>query len=80
MTGRPGDRTMEIEWRKYCVVPRAHPLHPCVFACFHRSGSKGTFRLPGATLYGGTFARSYSVSIFLRQGMPRFLIDFLNIG
>ena len=36
------------EWRKYRIVPRVHPLRPCVFACFHRSGSSGAFRLPGA--------------------------------
>ena len=28
------------------VVPRTHPLRPCVFAYFNRFGSKGAFRLP----------------------------------
>ena len=37
------------EWRKYRVIPRAHPLRPCVFAYFHWSGSRGAFKLPGAT-------------------------------
>ena len=36
-------------WMKYRVAPRAHPLWPCVFACCRSSGSKGAFRLPGAT-------------------------------
>ena len=49
MTGRPGDRTMEmLGGRKYRGVPRAHPLRPCGFAYYNRSGSKGAFRLPGA--------------------------------
>ena len=54
-------------WRKYRVVPRAYPSHPLICAYFHRAGNKERFRLPGAgggsfPLYGGTFARSYSVS------------------
>ena len=54
-------------WRKYRVVPRAYPSHPLICAYFHRVGNKERFRLPGAgggsfPLYGGTFARSYSVS------------------
>ena len=49
------------EWKKYRVVPRAHPLRPGGSARFDRSGSKEAFRLPGAAvgslpLYGGTFA------------------------
>ena len=42
MTGRPHEGN---EWRKFHVVPRSHPLRPCVFA--NRSRSKGVFRLPG---------------------------------
>ena len=34
---------------RYRVVPRAHPSRPFFNACFHRSGSKGAFRLRGAT-------------------------------
>ena len=34
-TGRPGDCGMEMN--------RAHPLRPCVFACFNRSGSTATW-------------------------------------
>ena len=36
MTGRPGDRTMEMKG-------------PCVLASLNRSGIKGAFRFPGAT-------------------------------
>ena len=59
-------------WRKYRVVPRAYPSHPLICAYFHRVGNKERFRLPGAgggsfPLYGGTFARSYSVSTILLQ-------------
>ena len=31
MTGRPGYRTMENEWREFCVVPRSYPFRPLVF-------------------------------------------------
>ena len=37
------------EWRKYRVVPRAHPSRPRKSACFNRTGCKEAFRLPGAT-------------------------------
>ena len=45
------------------------PLRSLVSTLFNRGGNKERFRLPGAgggsfPLYGGTFARSYSVSIF----------------
>ena len=33
----------------YPVVPRAHPSRTLLYAYFNRSGSKGTFSLPGAT-------------------------------
>ena len=44
------------------------PCVPLFSASFNRVGNKERFRLPGAgggssPLYGGTFARSYSVSI-----------------
>ena len=34
-TGGPYDGN---EWRKYCVVPRAHPSRPRVYACFYSAG------------------------------------------
>ena len=57
-------------WRKYRGVPRAYPLLPPICAYFHRVGNKERFGLPGAgggsfPLYGGPFARSYSVSILV---------------
>ena len=45
-TGAPHDGN---EWRKYRIVPPAHPSRPLVYAYFNRSGSKGAFRLAGAT-------------------------------
>ena len=54
------------EWRKYPVVPRAHPSRPLVYAYFNRSGSKAFETSRGDVgslpLCGGTFVRSYSVS------------------
>ena len=35
------------EWRKCRVVPHTHPWRPLFYACYHGSGSKGAFRLPG---------------------------------
>ena len=51
--------------RKFRVVPRSHPLRPLVLHLFNRGGNRRAFRLPrgGRGSYGGTFARSYSVSI-----------------
>ena len=44
------DEQGTVRWRKYRVVPRAHPLRPCVLLIlFNRSGSQEGFRLPGAT-------------------------------
>ena len=56
------------DWRKFRVVPRSHPFRPLVLYFVNRGGNRRVFRLPGAgggscPLYGGTFARSYSVSI-----------------
>ena len=55
------------EWRKFRAVPRMHPLRPLFCTLFKKSGNRRAFRLPGAggrsfPVYGGTFARSYSVS------------------
>ena len=67
MTGRPGHRTMEVSGRSTVSLPHAHPSRTLLYAYFNRFGSKELFSFPGATwdhfrLYGGTFARSYSVS------------------
>ena len=56
------------DWRKFRAVPRSYPLRSLFCTLFNRGGNKERFRLPGAgggsfPLYGGTFARSYSVSI-----------------
>ena len=37
------------DWKKYRVVPRAHPSGTLLYVYFSRSGSKGAFRFPGAT-------------------------------
>ena len=59
---------MEEVPRRTSLVPLAFPL---VSTLFNRGGNKERFRLPGAgggsfPLYGGTFSRSYSVSIIVR--------------
>ena len=56
------------------LVPLASP---CFCTSFNRSGNRSAFRLPGAggvsfPLYAGTFARSYSVSIFAPATSPPF--------
>ena len=51
MTGRPGHRRMENEWRKFRAVPRSYPFRSLVlFFCtlFNRGGNRRAFRLPGA--------------------------------
>ena len=63
-TGGPHDAN---DWKKYRVVPRAHPWRTLPCAYFNRFGSKEAFSFPGGDLgslplYGGTFARSHSVS------------------
>ena len=60
------------EWRKFRVVPRLYPLRSLVCTLFNEGGNRRAFRLPGAgggsfPLYGGTFARSYSVPILAEQ-------------
>ena len=62
MTGVPDNGN---DWRKFRALPRSYPL--CSLTSFNGGGSRGTFGLPGVgggsfPLYGGTFARSYSVS------------------
>ena len=63
------------EWRKFRTVPRLYPLRPLFCTSFNRGGNRSGFRLPGAgggsfPLYGGTFARSYSVSIVVTGMFP----------
>ena len=48
MTGRPGYRTMEIEWRKFRAVPRSYPLRSLFCTLFTKGGNRRVFRLPGA--------------------------------
>ena len=69
MTGRPGYRTMEMIGGSSAPYLARTPCVPLFCTSFNRVGNKERFRLPGAgggsfPLYGGTFARSYSVSIF----------------
>ena len=45
-TGAPHDGN---EWKKYRVVPRAHPSRTLLYVYFNRSGSKELFSFPGAT-------------------------------
>ena len=45
-TGAPHDGN---EWKKYRVIPRAHPSRTLVYAYFNRSRSKELFSFPGAT-------------------------------
>ena len=70
-TGRPGYRTMEMiggSSAPYLArTPCSNFCVPLFCTSFNRVGNKERFRLPGAgggsfPLYGGTFARSYSVS------------------
>ena len=49
MAGQPGGPHDGNEWKKYCVLPRAHPSRTLFYACFNRSGSTGAFSFPGAT-------------------------------
>ena len=67
MTGRPGYRTMEMIGGSSAPYLARTPCVPLFCTSFNRVGNKERFRLPGAgggsfPLYGGTFARSYSVS------------------
>ena len=67
MTGRPGYRTMEMIGGSSAPYLTRTPCVPLFCTSFNRVGNKERFRLPGAgggsfPLYGGTFARSYSVS------------------
>ena len=67
MTGRPGSRTMEMIGGSSAPYLDCTPCVPLFCTLFNRGGNRGAFRLPGAArgsfpLYGGTFARSYSVS------------------
>ena len=67
MTGRPGHRTMEMNGGSSSPYLACTPCFPLFCAFFNRGGNRRAFRLPGAgggsfPLYGGTFARSYSVS------------------
>ena len=68
MTGRPGYRTMEMIGGSSAPYLARTPCVPLFCTSFNRVGNKERFRLPGAgggsfPLYGGTFARSYSVSM-----------------
>ena len=70
MTGRPGYRTMEMIGGSSAPYLARTPCVPLFSASFNRVGNKERFRLPGAgggsfPLYGGTFARSYSVSMYI---------------
>ena len=74
MTGRPGYRTMEMIGGSSAPYLARTPCVPLFCTSFNRVGNKERFRLPGAgggslPLYGGTFARSYSVSILQGKGL-----------
>ena len=68
MTGRPGYRTMEMNGGSSKPYLARTPCVPLFSTLFNRGGNRRAFRLPGAgggsfPLCGGTFARSYSVSM-----------------
>ena len=68
MTGRPGHRTIEMNGGSSAPYLACTPCVPLFCTSFSRGGNRSAFGLPGAgggsfPLYGGTFARSYSVSI-----------------
>ena len=76
MTGRPGYRTMEMIGGSSAPYRARTPCVPLFCTSFNRVGNKERFRLPGAgggsfPLYGGTFARSYSVSNYAGSGLPQ---------
>ena len=50
MTGRPGDRTMEMIGGITASYLARTPCVPVILRISNRSGSKGAFRLPGVTL------------------------------
>ena len=67
MTRRPGHRRMEMNGGSSASYLACTPRIPLFCTLFHRGGNRGAFRPPGAgggscPLYGGTFARSCSVS------------------
>ena len=67
VTGRPGYRTMEMIGGSSAPYLARTPCVLLLSTLFNRGGNRRAFRLPGAgggsfPLYGGTFARSYSVS------------------
>ena len=69
MTGRPGHRTMEMNGGSSVPYLACTPCVPLLCTLFNRGGNRIAFSLPGAgrgslPLYGGTFARSYSVWSF----------------
>ena len=69
MTGRPGYGTMEMIGGSSTSYLACTPCVLLFCNLFNRGGNRSAFRLPGAggrsfPLYGGTFARSYSVSKF----------------
>ena len=71
MTGRPGHWTMEMNGGSSAPLART-PCVPLFTTLFNRGGNRRVFRPPGAgggsfPLYGGTFARSYSVSRVSRE-------------
>ena len=66
MTGRTGYRTMEMNGGSSASYLACNPCVPLFCTLFNKGGNRRAFRLPGAgggsfPLYGGTFARSYSV-------------------
>ena len=67
MTGRPGHRTMEINGGNSAAYLARTPCAPLFCTCLVGVETEGRFRLPGwagiISLYGGSFARSYLVSI-----------------
>ena len=85
MTGRPGYWTMEMIGGSSAPYLARTPCVPLFCTSFNRVGNKERFRLPGAgggsfPLYGGTFARSYSVSKMDQNGLFHAKILSRGIG
>ena len=77
VTGRPGYLTVEMIGGSSASYLARTPCVPLFSALFSKAGNRRAFRLRGAgggsfPLYGGTFARSYSVPNRHICAIPRF--------
>ena len=73
-TGAPGQWN---DWRKFCVVPRSHPLRPLVLFFLYRGGNRRAFRPPGEG--GGTFPLEPSPGHIRCRFSPSFYSHFSSM-